>query len=78
MSESERLSKLKENCTLIKLKEKINGIFEETLEENKSDLKDINNLIYIATTIMTQKVNEPSKRNTNRTNENFWEISMQS
>jgi hypothetical protein len=32
---------------LIKLKEEIKGIIEETLEENESDLKVINNLIYI-------------------------------
>jgi len=41
----ERLPKLKENRILVKLKEEINGIIEETLEEDKSDLKDINNLI---------------------------------
>ena len=37
----------KKNSILIKLKEEIKGIIEETLEENESDLKVINNLIYI-------------------------------
>jgi len=34
ISERERLPKLKENSKLIKLKDEINGIIEELLEEN--------------------------------------------
>ena len=63
---------------MIKLKEEINGIFEEILKEYESGIKDINKLIYTGATIMTQKMNEPRKRNTNRRNENIWEIRMQS
>ena len=56
----------------------MNGIIDEILEEDESDIKDTNNSIYTAATIMTQKMNEPSKRKKNRRNENFWEIRMQS
>jgi hypothetical protein len=66
----ERLPTLKENRKLIKLKEDINGVTEETLED-KSDITDINNLIYAAATIATQKMNQPSKRSNKRRNENF-------
>ena len=41
MSERERLPKLNENSKLIKLKNEINGIIEELLEENESDITDI-------------------------------------
>ena len=54
MSEKERLPKLKEKSILIKLKEEINGIIDEILEEEESDIKDINNSIYTAATIMKQ------------------------
>ena len=50
MSERESLSKLKENSKLIKHNEEIIGIIEEILEEDESDLKDINKLIYAAAT----------------------------
>ena len=65
MSERERLPTLKENRKLIKLKEDINGVNEELLED-KLDITDINNLIYAAATIMTQKMNQPSKRSNKR------------
>jgi len=35
------------------------------------DITDTNNLIYAAATIMTQTLNEPSKRRKNRRNINF-------
>jgi len=50
VSERESLSKLKENSKLIKHNEEIIGIIEEILEEDESDLKDINKLIYAAAT----------------------------
>ena len=50
---------------------------EESLEENESDIKDINNLIKAAATIKTQTTNQPSKRSKNRRNENFWKIRRQ-
>jgi len=71
MSERERLPKLKENNKLIKLKEDINGVTEELLEEDESDITDINYWIYDATIIMIQKINQPTKRSKNRRNENF-------
>jgi len=41
------------------------------------DILDINNLVYAAATIMTQTLNEPSKRIKNRRNVKFWKIRMQ-
>jgi hypothetical protein len=35
---------------------------EDLLEEEQMDITDINNLIYAAATIMTQTLNEPSKK----------------
>ena len=77
MSERERLPKLKENSKLVKLKEEMNGIIEVLLEEDESDIADLNNLIYAAATFMTQTMNQPSKRSKNRRNEHFWKIRMQ-
>ena len=62
---------------IIKLQEEINGVIEELLEEEKMNITDINNLIYAAATIMTQTLNEPSKRSKNRRNVKFWKIRMQ-
>jgi hypothetical protein len=61
----------------MKFPEEINGVTEEILEEDEMDIKDINNLIHAAATIMTQTLNEPSKRSKNRTNVKFWKIRMQ-
>jgi hypothetical protein len=52
-------------------------VIEELLEEDEMDITDINNLIYAAATIMTQILNEPSKRSKNRRNVQFWKIRMQ-
>ena len=71
MSERERLPKLKENSNLIKLKEKINEIIEEILEEDELDIKNINNLIYTAATIVTQTMNQSSTKK-NEEMKNFW------
>jgi hypothetical protein len=43
---SERLPKLKENSKLIKLKKEINGIIEDILKEDQSDIKDKNKFMY--------------------------------
>ena len=77
MSEREKLPKLKTNSKLIKLQEEINGVIEELLEEDEMDITNINNLIYAAATIMTQSLNESSKRSKNRRNVRFWKIRMQ-
>jgi len=61
---------------LIKLQEEINGAIEELLEEDEKNITDINNLIYAAVTIMTQTLNEPSKRSKNRRNIKFWKIRL--
>jgi len=47
---------------LIKFQEEINGVIEELLEDDEMNITDINNLIYAAATIMTQTLNEPSKK----------------
>jgi len=62
ISEREKLPKLKTNSKLIKFQEEINGVTEELLEEDDMNITDINNLIYAVTTIMTQTLNEPSKK----------------
>jgi hypothetical protein len=62
MFEREKLPKLKTNSKLIKFQEEINGVIKELLEEEGMGITDINNLIYAAATIMTQTLNEPSKK----------------
>jgi hypothetical protein len=61
MSEREKLPKLKTNSKLEKLQEEINGVTEELLEEDEMDITDINNPIYVAATVTTQILNDPSK-----------------
>jgi hypothetical protein len=61
MSGRERLPKLKEESKLMKLKDEINGILAELLEENVSDITEINNLIYSAALLITEEANQPSK-----------------
>ena len=41
------------------------------------DITDINNLIFAAATIITQTLNEHSKKNKTRRNVKFWKIRMQ-
>jgi hypothetical protein len=77
MSGRERLPKLKEDSKSIKLKDEINGILEELLEKNVSDITEINNLIYSAAILITEEANQPSKRGKNRRNEKFWKIRME-
>ena len=50
---------------------------EELFEEDQMNITDINNLIYAAATIMTQTLNEHSKRSKNRRDVKFWKIRMQ-
>jgi hypothetical protein len=68
MSERKKLPKLKTNSKFINLQEEINGVIEELVEEDEMVIRDINNLICAAATIMTQTLNEPSKRSKNRRN----------
>ena len=64
MCEKEKLPKLKTNNKLIKFQEEINGVIDKLLEE-EMDITDVNNLIYAAATIITQTLNEPSKKKQN-------------
>ena len=61
--ERESLPKLKENVThkLIKVKDEISEKIKEDLEENESDLTDINSMVNTATTIITGKMYLSSK-----------------
>ena len=77
MSQREKLPRLKTNSKLTKFQEEINGVIEELLEEDELNITDINNLIYAAATIMTQTLNEPSKRNKNRGDAKFRKIRKQ-
>jgi len=43
----------------------MNGIIEEILEEDESDINDMNNLMCTAATTMKQTLNHPNKRNRN-------------
>ena len=77
MSERVKLPELKTNRKLIKLLEEISGVIEELLEEDETNITDINNMIYAAATIMTQTLNELNKRSKNRRDVKFWKIRMQ-
>ena len=65
MCEREKLPKLKTNSKLIKFQEEINGVIDELLEEEEMDITDINNLICATAKIITQTLNEPSKKKQN-------------
>jgi hypothetical protein len=62
MSERQRLPKLTENNKLIHLKNEVNGITEELLKEDETDITDINHLIYAAATVITERINKPDKK----------------
>jgi hypothetical protein len=61
MSERQRLPKLVENNQIIWLKKVMNGITEELLKENETDITDLNHLIYAAATVIMEKVTKPGK-----------------
>jgi hypothetical protein len=70
MSERQRLPKLVENSKIIWLKKVMNGIIEELLKENETDMTDINHLIYAAATVITEKVTKLGKTVKSRRNKN--------
>ena len=74
ISEGEKLPRLKSNSKLITLKEEINGVFEELLEEDEMNITDINNMILAEATIMTQILYKPNKRSKNRRAVKVWKI----
>jgi hypothetical protein len=77
MSERQRLPNLIENNKIIRLKKEINGIIEEILKENETDITDLNRLIYAAETVITEKVIKPGKTVKSRQNKNSWKIRIQ-
>jgi hypothetical protein len=77
MSERQRLPKLTENNKLIHLKKEVNGIIEELLKEDETDITDINHLIYAAATVITERINKPGKKVKNRRHEDSWKIRIQ-
>jgi hypothetical protein len=62
MSERDKLPKLQKDNKLIKLKDEIKYVIEELLEENESHITEINNLVYAVATLVTETVNQHSKK----------------
>jgi hypothetical protein len=78
MYERQRLSKLIENSKLIHPKKEINGIIEEVLKEDETDITDINLLIYAAATVITKpRITKPCKKVKSRRNKDAWKIRIQ-
>jgi hypothetical protein len=77
ISERQSLPKLIENNKIIRLKKEINGIIEEILKENETDITDLNRLIYAAETVITEKVMKPGKTVKSRQNKSSWKIRIQ-
>jgi hypothetical protein len=61
MSERRRLPKLAENNKLVSLKEEVNDIIKELLEENVTDVIDVNRSTHAAVTVITETVTQLSK-----------------
>jgi hypothetical protein len=78
MTERQRLPKLVENNKIIRLTKEMNGIIEELLKENETDILDLNHLIYAAATVIMEKVTKPGKTVKSRRNENSWKVRIQS
>jgi hypothetical protein len=66
-----------ENNKIIRLKKEMNGIIEDILKENETDITDLNHLIYAAATVITEKVTKPGKTVKSRQNKNSWKIRIQ-
>jgi hypothetical protein len=74
---TQRLPKLRENNKLIQLGEEINGITEELLKENETDIADINRFIYAAATVVTETITKPGKTVKNIRNKDSWKTRIQ-
>jgi len=74
---TQRLPKLRENNKLIQLGEEINGITEELLKENETDIADINRFIYVAATVVTETITKPDKTVKNIRNKDSWKTRIQ-
>jgi hypothetical protein len=77
MSERQRLPKLTENNKLTHIKKEINGIIEEHLKEDETDITDTDHLIYAAETVITKRITKPGQKVKNRRNEDSWKIRIQ-
>jgi hypothetical protein len=62
MSERQRLPKLIEKNKLTHIKKEINGIIEEVLKEDETDMTDINHLIYAAAAVFTERITKPGEK----------------
>jgi hypothetical protein len=62
MSERQRLPQLREKNKLIHLKKEINGITEELLKEDETDITDTNHLIYAAATVIIESITKPGNK----------------
>jgi hypothetical protein len=76
-SERRKPPKLAENNKLVCLKEEVNDIIKELLEENVTDITEVNHLIYAARTVITETVTQPSKTMKNKRCKYFWKIRIQ-
>jgi hypothetical protein len=77
MSERQRLPKLRENNKIMCLKNEMNGIIAEILEQNEINITDINHLIYAAATVITERITKPGKMVKNGRNKDSWKIRIQ-
>jgi hypothetical protein len=78
ISERQRLRKLIENNKLIHLKKEINGIIEELLKEDETDITDINLLIYAAATVVTERITKSGKTvKKKKKNKDSWKMRIQ-
>jgi hypothetical protein len=47
------------------------------LKEYETDITDINHLIYVAATVITERITKPGKKVKNRRNKDSWKIRIQ-
>lgn len=77
MSERRRLPKLEESKKLVCFKQQVNGIIKELLEENQTDITEVNHLIYAAATVITETTIKPRKTMKTGRFKDFWKIRIQ-
>jgi hypothetical protein len=59
------------------LKNEMNGIIAEILEQNEINITDINHLIYAAATVIAERITKPGKMVKNRRNKDSRKIRIQ-
>jgi len=77
MSERQGQPKLREENKLVHHKKEVNGITEERLKENETDITDVNHFIYATETVTAEIIAEPGKTVRNITNKDSWKIRIQ-